>query len=202
MPLSAAQDHANLVQLCKWIDTTTSGLELPADEKSMLASGCLDVTLEHQAAIALLFQAGLHGSMFSLLRVLNESVARGMWLNLCASPAEVAKFKQGKIDKDFGQLIADVEAHIGIQSPVLSNLKASAWKAFNGFTHTGFNQVARRHDGGQLVGNYPEEEVKQALRVAGALGLVAAGQLVAMSTNPGLLPSVSAKMAEYSGHGA
>lgn len=32
MPLSVAQDNANLVQHCKRIDTTTSGLELPADK--------------------------------------------------------------------------------------------------------------------------------------------------------------------------
>ncbi|WP_408733226.1 DUF6988 family protein, partial [Burkholderia cepacia] len=57
-----------------------SGLTLPADERSQLAIGCLDVTLEHQAAIALLHSSELYGSMMALLRVLSESLVRGLWL--------------------------------------------------------------------------------------------------------------------------
>jgi hypothetical protein len=57
-----------------WIDLHTSGLELPADERSLLAVGCYDFAIEHQAAIALLVSSELYGSSFALLRVLVESL--------------------------------------------------------------------------------------------------------------------------------
>lgn len=47
----AAREHAELLDLMKWIDQHTSGVTLPADERSMLAIGCFDVAIEHQAAI-------------------------------------------------------------------------------------------------------------------------------------------------------
>jgi hypothetical protein len=50
-----------------WVNTHTSGLTLPADPRSLIVTACLDVTLEHQAAIALLFDSSLYGSMLALL---------------------------------------------------------------------------------------------------------------------------------------
>ncbi len=51
----------------------------------------------------------------------------------------------------------------------------------NEFTHTGFIQVTRRHSTGTVGSNYDEQELSKALGVAGALGLITAGQLIAMS---------------------
>ena len=87
--MQAAHEHHALVELIAWIDANTSVVTLPADERSLLAVGCLDVAIEHQAAIALLGGASLHGSAFALLRVLAESLVRGLWLLHCASEAEL-----------------------------------------------------------------------------------------------------------------
>ena len=73
--MTAAHELARLVELITWIDEHTSGLTLPADERSLLAAGCFDVALEHQGAIAVLHSAELHGSAFALLRVLAEALA-------------------------------------------------------------------------------------------------------------------------------
>ena len=77
--MKAAAEHAKLLELMAWIDQRTSGVTLPADERSMLAGGCLDVAIEHQVAIALLHTSELHGSELALLRVLAESLVRGLW---------------------------------------------------------------------------------------------------------------------------
>lgn len=67
----------------------------------------------------------------------------------------------------------------------------------NGFTHTGFIQVSRRHKPGRVEANYEEAELAQALDSAGALGLVAAGQLIGMSNRTELLPLFSERMRAY-----
>ena len=195
--MTSTREHAALVELISWIDENTSGLTFPADERSMLAAGCFDIALEHQAAIALLFSSGLYGSMLSLLRILTESLVRGLWLLHCATGTELSRFKNGRVDKNFGELVTEVEAKIGATTGTLSNLQTNAWKAMNGFTHTGFIQVSRRHGEGTVGANYPELEIKQALSIAGALGLVAAGQLAGMSNRPELLEAATQRGKEY-----
>ncbi len=195
--MHARQEYQDLVELITWIDENTAGVTLPSDERTMLAVGCFDVTIEHQAAIALLVNASLHGAAFALLRVLTESLVRGLWLLHCATEAEFAAFKRGKLDKSFAQLIAEFEDKIDTPNGVLSNFKATAWGPLNGFTHTGFHQVSRRHAPGRVEGTYPAHEVAKALGVAGAVGLIAAGQIIGLSDRQERLPSYIERMTKY-----
>jgi hypothetical protein len=192
-----SREHTALVDLISWIDEHTSGVTLPADERSMLAAGCFDVAIEHQAAIAVLNSSALYGSMLALLRVLSESLVRGLWLLHCATDTELHKFKQGRVDKSFDDLVTDFEAKIGTPSGVLSGFKATAWKAMNGFTHTGFIQVTRRHSLGRVGANYSKDDIAKALGVAGALGLIAAGQVIGMSDRADLIPKFTERMSSY-----
>jgi len=59
-------DYEELVEIIRWIDQHATGVELPNDERSLLASGCFDIALEHQAAIAILYSSELYGSMMAL----------------------------------------------------------------------------------------------------------------------------------------
>src|SRR5689334_15622832 len=124
----------------------------------------------------------------ALLRVLAEALVRGLWLLHCATESELKKFKKGQLDKNFGTLIGEVEGAIGDNLAVLSGFKKSAWASLNGFTHTGFVQISRRHKPGRLEANYSDDELAKALGVAGALGLIAAGQLAGLSGQNDLLP--------------
>ena len=196
--MSATEENDALIALVEWIDLKFSGIELPTDERSMLATGCFDVALEHQAAIALLFRSGLYGSMFALLRVLTESLVRGLWLLHSATDIELSKFKLGKIDKKFDVIVSEVEISIAATTLALSNLKSMAWKSMNGFTHTGFNQVARRHSLDSVSPNYPESELSQSQTLAGALGLLAASQLGGLSKHPELVDAIVEQMRIYS----
>lgn len=166
----------------------------------MLAIGCFDVAIEHQAAIVLLGNSKLHGSSFALLRILAESVVRGLWLLHCATEVELAKFTRGQLDKSFAKLISEFEDHIGTPFGVLSKFKISAWNALNGFTHTGFHQVSRRHRPGRVESTYPEHEIAKAYGVAGALGLVAAGQVIGLSDRQDRLAEFQARMTQYAGN--
>ncbi|MFM0386497.1 DUF6988 family protein [Paraburkholderia dipogonis] len=190
-------EHAALVDLVQWIDVHTSDLSLPGDERSLIAIGCLDVAIEHQAAIALLHSSELYGSSFALLRVLSEALVRGLWLHACASEEELAKFKKGRIDKNFATLVEEYENYMGTPNGVLTGFKCSAWSQMNDFTHTGFIHVGRRHRPGRVEANYSDEDLKNALGVAGALGLIAAGYLIALAERRDLLPLFYEKMSSY-----
>ena len=195
--MKASVEHAKLVKLIAWIDQHTSGITLPADERSLIAVGCFDVAIEHQAALALLHSSELYGSAFSLLRVLTESLVRGLWILECATDSQIQKFKKGKLDKSFSELITEVENKIGTPGGPLSGFKTVAWSALNGFTHTGFHQVARRHSPGKIEGNYSERDLKNALGVTGALGLIAGGLVICMAGRDELLPAYHEQMTAY-----
>ena len=196
--MKAQREHSDLTEAIDWINTKTSDLMFATDERTLIAVACFDVALEHQAAVACLHVANLPGSMLALLRVLSESVVRGLWLFLCATEEELTKFKRGKIDKTFKQLISEFESRDGVASSVLSTFRANSWQALNDFTHTGFNQVIRRHAQGRVEASYPDHELAQALDVALVLGFVGAAQLVAMSNRGDLVADFTAKMREFS----
>ena len=81
-------------------------------------------------------------------------------------------------------MIKAIETAIGAEVTSLSRLKETSWKFFNDFTHTGFQHVLRRHAGGRLQANYDKQEQISALECAGALGLIAAGELAELTTPP------------------
>jgi hypothetical protein len=195
--MQAVKEHAELLELIRWIDENTAGLSFQTGDRNLLAVGCFDVAIEHQAAIALLHSSELYGSAFALLRVLAEALVRGMWLLHCASEEELKKFKRGKIDYTFGELVKAVEEAVGDPLQVLSGFKKTAWTPLNGFTHTGFHQVSRRHKPGRVEASFSDEDLAKGLGVAGALGMIAAGQLAGLSDRKELLAPFFERMEAY-----
>ncbi|MBO4119819.1 hypothetical protein J5T34_03580 [Cupriavidus gilardii] len=193
-------EHAELLDVISWIDQHTRGLELPADDRSLIAIGCFDVAIEHQAAIAVLHGAELYGSMLALLRVLSESLVRGLWFSSCASEGDLAKFKNGTLRRKFEDFVSEYENAIGTPNGVLSGFKLSTYKQMNDFTHTGIRQVSRRHMRGRVQSNYSEQDLKRALSVAGSLGLIAAGQLIDLARREDLIRLYMAKVSQYGGN--
>ena len=186
MTLNVYQEQVALQEVVAWIDQHVANIQLPTDERSLLAQGCLDVAIEHQAAILLLHKAQLYGSLFALLRVIGEALVRGLWFKDCATESEIANFKRRWFEKTFGTLIAEIEARPGHVGTALSAMKRTGWTALNDFTHTGFAQVSRRHAPGVVGASYPDHEVRKALSFAGAVGLIAAGALIEMTDNTDL----------------
>lgn len=195
--MQAATERAKLAALVEWIAEKTDDVNLPSDERSLIAIGCLDMTLEHQRSYELLHRNGHYGSALALLRCLSESLVRGLWLLHCATEAELDRFKKDRLEKSFQALIDEYEAKKGNGTTTLSDFKRNAWNALNGFTHTGFNQVARRHKPGLVEPNYDEEELAKSLNAAGVLGLVAAGQVIDLSDRSSTLPEFHERMREY-----
>ena len=154
--------------------------------------------MEHQAAIALLCGSHLFGSMHAMMRILVESVVRGLWILHCATEAELDLFEKRGMDKRFGELTAEVEAAIGAHHPTHIQMKANAWNALNDFAHTGYTQITCRLGDEALGSNYPEEDVIKCINAAGAFGLIASAQLSAMAKQDALTEARFQKMRDFS----
>jgi hypothetical protein len=163
---------SNSEKLIQWADSKINGLEVSSDDRPRIVASCLDIAIEHQKAIILLIANKLYGSAFAIIRLLFEAYIRGLWLNYCASDKEINKFKKGKLDKEFGQLIKDIEKIDGYNVGILSKAKQAGWKVMNCFTHSGFNQVVRRNINSTIEPNYPVEEIEEAINFTNAIGLL------------------------------
>jgi hypothetical protein len=183
MTVQSAQ--AELISVLLWIDERFSGIDLPADPRVRIASGCLDIALEHQAAIALLVKNEMLGSAFALMRVIVESVVRGMWFARCATGEELDKFQKDKLEPSFSLLVKALERGTG--SNTLSRMHETSWNALCGFTHTGFHQIRRRNSEDTTAPDYPEAEVIQVLNFAASMGLIAAVELATLAGNEPLM---------------
>src|SRR5713226_2474756 len=177
-------------QLIQWLDSKIDGLQIPNDDRTRLAAGCLDLALEHQRAIVLLSVHALYGSAFALIRLEVEAYVRGVWLRYSASESEIEQFKKDKLDKTFSQLIEDLEKHDAFNVGVLSRFKANSWTALNSFTHSGLSQVIRRNTAGEIAPNYSDEELVDALNTANSFGILTAIAVADMARSTPLAQAV------------
>jgi hypothetical protein len=180
--------------LVGWIGQQIEGLEVPSCTRNRIAFGCLHQVAEHHEAIALLVRHRLYGSAFSLVRPLFETYIRGVWLRHCASEGELSQFQEGKIKKTFAELIQDIESHEGYAAGVLSDVKRNSWDAMNDFTHGGSRQVARRNAADSIASNYTAGEVQEALNFSGAIGLLAAMEVILAAGRNDLVPALFEQM--------
>jgi hypothetical protein len=196
--MKASHEHQQLLSVVEWADRNTIEIGLPTGERDLIVIGCFDAAIEYAAAVAALHGLQLYGAALALFRSVVEAVVRGLWLQHCATESGLRKFKADKLKKEFRELVDEVEAKLEMQGSALSNFKGKTWRAMNGFTHTGFQQIVRRHAPGRVEEQYEEAELAQALNSTGAMALLAASQLIALSGNSARLEAVAQRMQQYS----
>ena len=129
----------------------------------------------------------LWGPAYALLKCLLDALVRGVWLARCATDDDLESFElAGLRTKSFEDLVDDVERALGHSRGALSKLGQSSWAMFSDFTRTGIDHVGRRHGPISTEPNYPVAETEQALRLATALGLLAATELASLSGHRGV----------------
>jgi hypothetical protein len=177
--------QAELKSVVTWIAEQTGEMMLPADRRAQMALGCLDLAIEHQAAICLLAEHLLWGPTYALLRCLLDAFVRGVWLARCASEIDLDAYQlAGLRRRSFEELVGEVERALGHSRGVLSKLTRSSWAMFGDLTQSGFEPADRRRN--QPVRSfqtYPSGDTEQALRLATALGLLAATEVANLSGN-------------------
>ena len=172
-----ASAEARIEHLARKIE----GLEIPASDQNRLSAACFHQALEHHEAIVHLIRRRLFGSAFALVRPLFESYVRAIWLGKCANDSDLVRFQKGTLEKEFKDLVSDVEAHEGYNVGVISKVKNGSWRAMNDFTHGGPLQIIRRITADSIAANYADEEVAEAISFAGASGLLATSEIALLA---------------------
>ena len=148
------------------IDRDLNGVILPATDRDQLSAALLDQVHEHHRAIHLLLQSGLTGSAFSLVRIMFETMVRGIWLKYSATDEEVEKFKADRLEKYLQDIIDQVEAQFGAENGALSKIKEKAWKAMCSYAHGGYFQAVRRLTEDHITPNYGNEEKIEVVKLS------------------------------------
>ena len=186
--------EALISQLAKRID----GLEISAADRNRISAGCFHQALEHHEAIVHLIRRNLFGSAMALVRPLFEIYVRGIWLGKCASESELKAFQKGRIDKTFGELVAEIEEHEGYNVGVLAWVKENSWSAMNDFTHGGPLQVIRRITVDSITPNYTAEEIAETVTFAGAIGLLSTSEVALIAGRQDIAFELLKEMKIYS----
>ncbi len=163
--------------LVKRLALKIEGLEFPASDRNRLAAACFHQALEHHEAILVLVRRRLFGSVMALVRPMFEIYIRGIWLNVCASDADLVKFQKGNLEREFAALITDIESHEGYSVGVLSQVKKSSWRGMNDYTHGGARQVMRRITPDSIASAYSDDQMREVLEFAGAVGYWATSEV-------------------------
>ena len=64
----------------------------PDDYRTVIVIGFISIAVEHQESALLLILHDKVGSAFTLGRPIVEGAYRGLWINACATDAEIEKF--------------------------------------------------------------------------------------------------------------
>lgn len=160
--------------LIHWLDRLIEGLSVPSNDRAVITAAVQDVALEHHKSIVLTTRSAFHGSAFALLRLQFEAYVRGSWIRHCASDEVLERFKRkDKLDREFGELIKDLESKEAFNVGVLSQIKTNSWSDMNSFTHTGLLQIVRRITSTNVESRYPVDEIVGTLDFADSIALLA-----------------------------
>lgn len=180
-------------QLARWFNEKINGLPVSASLQIRVACGCLDQAMEHHQAIVLLIARGLNGSAFSLIRLMTEAYARGVWIRKCATDDEIDNFVNGKVPKYF-ELLKAIEERPSHNEGTLSKFKDQHWTTLNSFTHTGYQQVIRRQTDGAIEANYPHDEIRYVLCLSNNLAAMSAVAIFELADRADLMSETVDKM--------
>ena len=188
------QKIARLEQIVQWQDENIDGAEIPTDDRTRIVACLLDLTLEHVRSIGILSHRKMYGSMFALSRPLYEAYVRALWLRYCATDNEIEKFKKGRLEKTFDNLITDIERVQGYDENALSHIKSNNWTLMNDFTHGGISQASGRNTANEITPNYPEEDTKAAVDFAVIVGLLVSMEVAHIASNESFARQLLEKM--------
>lgn len=120
----------------------------------------------------------------ALVRCVDEIMYKGLWAIAHASEDEAGKIYNGKeFPLKMGQLVTQVDVAFDTKD-YFQTMKKNNWQVQNSFTHAGMMQFRRRVKGNRLEDNYPEEELKLALRMTLISAVLLAIPYVEMCGNP------------------
>jgi hypothetical protein len=153
----------------RWMERAGSlvdGVEVPANERNRVAVALLHLCMEHHTGVHVLVERRLWGSAFALLRSQFEAFVRGAWFQRCATDAEIARFLRRQDPPKIDKQIAALEECGAFEPGSLSDLKRTAWKSMNDYTHGGATQVKARNTVSEIAQNFLPSHMAEVLDVS------------------------------------
>jgi len=184
-------------EIATWLHSKVNGLSVPGDERGRASGAYFDIVFEHQQAFTILIDHRLYGSAFVLARPAFETYIKGVWLNKCASEAQLKKVMSGKLKRTFNEQISDIESTEDYSEGMLSTVKKAGWPILCDFTHSGFNQLTRRITEEYIEVNYSDNDVIQIAGFMNAVALLAGGAVADLSGDSDLPKEFIDKMDQY-----
>ena len=145
--------------------------------------GFIDQMIEHHDAMLLLIRSGKVGSAFALARSIVESMYRGLWINFCATDAEIQDFERSDglpvTMTEMARAIDEKYRAVGF----FEDLKNRSWRSLCSYTHTGLLQLGRRFTGVNLQPAYDEEAIREATTSVTTCILLLVGKFLAVQNH-------------------
>jgi hypothetical protein len=135
--------------------------EYPGDSRTALVIAFIAQLIEHHEAVLILIRHDMVGSAFALGRPIVEGVYRGLWINVCATDAEIERFmSKDEIRVSMAGLATAIDAGYRTKD-FFQKLKTRSWDFLNSYTHTGMLQLGRRFTKQETKPSYTDGQILQ-----------------------------------------
>jgi hypothetical protein len=169
----------------------------PDDSRTVIVMGTVTQIIEHHEAMLLLIRNDKIGSSFALIRSIVEGVYRGMWINFCATDAQIQEFERDdRLPVNMTQMAQAIDAKYQAQG-FFEDLRAKSWAALCSYTHTGMLQLGRRFTGANAQPAYTDEEIFGATTSATTCILLLVGKFLAVQKHDADCREVEAMIGTY-----
>lgn len=186
-------------ELADWLDSKIRDLEILGGIRARFSVSCFETVHEHHRSIILLVAHSLYGSAFALVRPAYEAFVRGVWIWEGATEEQIQRIMKKDEIAALKSLVSDIEKKDKNLGQVLGEIRKRHWRVFNSFTHTGFEQIARRNTQGHVEPNYDEHEIEHIIGFVDALALLAGFRLAIIADDSDLAAELGEKTGQYVG---
>ncbi len=154
------------------------------DLRSRTVAACLAVSQQHHNSILILLsrKPPLEATSFALLRLLVESVTRGLWLSHVATDAQVNEYARSGTKLDMASMMKKLDEVTGLNS--YKALYQKNWSVLSAFTHTGELQVQRWLKSPHVEPQYSQEEILELIKLSSLTAKLAFQALLDISLDP------------------
>ena len=169
----------------------------PDDYRTVVVIGFIAQLVEHHQAVLVLIAHDMIGSAFALARPIMEGMYRGLWINVCATEAEITRFT----DKDEIRLSMAEMARAIDESyrgeGFFQNLKVRSWDALNSYTHTGMLQLGRRFTEHEVRSSYTDGQIVEMTTASTTCVLILISRFLAKQNHGEEMRAVDALIETY-----
>ena len=144
--------------------------QCPTGERNTPLMAYWSLVFELHRGIICLVSHKFYGAAFALLRPIVEATVRAHVV-IMGSAEDVRKIRDDEYRTNLATVGKEIDKAFGT-GDVFENFLTNARHALHSYTHAGVLQLGRRFSGTDLVANYSETEVLEAIRVSSSAAFI------------------------------